>query len=174
MSTSTLADRIAKTRRFQVRAIEQSCDKTGSPAPRQAPRPSAPSVIKPVVQAPVESRSKALERQMSYEDMLVEFNELLPAVTWLYGFSVNDIDFFKSCADINTEAGRQEVVLALSQWKLDLIANNVDSAFYENGEAVMSETLQRSARAYLSMVANNLVFQKDVPAVQSRTRAPRM
>lgn len=63
-----------------------------------------------------------LEREL----LLREFEALLPAALRLYGYGDEDVRFLRGAMASEGDSAEQELRLTIRQWRVDLVANNLD------------------------------------------------
>lgn len=110
MAQSSLSERMARTRRNQVRALAGERGPLPDEAANDALHPAGGSLH---------------EVPRSRERLLLEFENLLPVIAMHYGYAPDEVDYLRAAVSAVTPAGHIELALCVRQWRIDAIVNDL-------------------------------------------------
>lgn len=141
MAQSSLSERMARTRRNQVRALAGE----RGPLPDEAANDD---------QHPPGAGRHEVPR--SRESLLLEFENLLPAVAGFYIYAPDEVEYLRATVYAATPAGHTELELCVRQWRIDAIVNNLlglrrdvaQRAWIQFRQSVMGEGVDENGVPY--------------------------
>lgn len=137
---SSIAERIARTRRQQTRVLAGA---------GQASAPSGPARATTAANdAPAPSEGAAPQRRSTeHTELLREFAGLLPAARRLYGYEPQDIELITQSVVSQRAGALPELQAIVKQWRLDLVSHGLDLALADDGaQPLVAEGVARRAR----------------------------
>jgi hypothetical protein len=146
MATSSLQERLARTKRTQARAL----------AGERGPVPVVPAAndARHDEVATLDAAPQAAFERASH---LAEFEELLPVIARHYGYAEADIDFIRRAVAAATPAANLELMLCVRQWRIDIVTHRLEEqlpagaaarAWVQFRQSVMGKSVDESGAVY--------------------------